>query len=236
MLEEQLPKSKLFEEMGDELVNEYAPKLDRTFVECNSIGSLSRFVYTRVQPTLKRSSNLLPTSSSWYILSMLVSDFLLFKFPAKKKKPSNSDQLVSTALNGSEPFTIEKLQHYLKADNVFSSKRAQSLYSQVKDIYYRDLPTSYTTAHHRSQLSKALHFFYSNVRGPMVNQYRTKLVDEFNNYWNCGHRHCDSESLTGHPCKYTVFCAPISLFTYLFFTNFDQSDSSNPNRQCSGVN
>ena len=101
-------------------------------------------------------------------------------------------------------FTIEKLQHYLKVDYLFSSKRAQQLYPQVKEMYYRDLPNSYSSVHHRAQMNKALLFFYSNVRGPMVNNFRTKLVDEFNNYWNSGHRHCDAESLTGHPCKFMV--------------------------------
>lgn len=72
----------------------------------------------------------------------------------------------------------------------------------AKDIYLNELPPAYPTLQHEAHLKRAMLAFSSMVKGPALQFYMKKLVDECLSIWSSGRQLCDAVSLTGKPCMH----------------------------------
>ncbi|CAN8285575.1 unnamed protein product [Cochlearia groenlandica] len=84
----------------------------------------------------------------------------------------------------------------------FSSLWCERALPAAKDMYLRDLPDCYPTLVHETHLQMALHSFRSKVRGPSVQVFAKRLINECICIWESGRQLCDATSLTGKPCEH----------------------------------
>ncbi|XP_048324105.1 uncharacterized protein LOC107410677 isoform X2 [Ziziphus jujuba] len=84
----------------------------------------------------------------------------------------------------------------------FSTLWCERSLPAAKEVYLKGLPTCYPTSQHEAHLQNALHALHSMVRGPAVQDFAKKLVDECTYIWKSGRQLCDAVSLTGKPCMH----------------------------------
>lgn len=162
----------------------------------SSVSGFSSYLFRLVLQTFKLRNTTLPTSSQWYFFTLLLGD--LFLFGKNQQQQSTLASLLPDARD------TEKLRSMLHVKSKFSTNRCGLILPKVKEIYFTDLPNLYTSKEHESRVYRSLQLFYTHARGPMVEYYKTLLIEEFSNIWLHGRRRCEIQSLTGHYCKYPI--------------------------------
>jgi hypothetical protein len=89
----------------------------------------------------------------------------------------------------------------LCTDTRFSEQRCLKVLPLALARYQENLPPHYPHAEHDRRLSMALALFNAQARGPVFQQYVTKLKADCKAHWENGRQQCEAASMTGNPCK-----------------------------------
>ncbi|KAF7823334.1 Protein SMG8 isoform A [Senna tora] len=148
-------------------------------------------------------------SSSHHILSRILSakSSCLDEFEIIKRKPRARNTVLPAAEGSSKvadpvDVAVSWLQSGKGLITKFSTSWCQRVIPAAKEIYLKDLPACYPTSQHEAHLGKALHAFFSMVKGPAVQPFAKKLEEECTLIWKSGRQLCDAVSLTGKPCMH----------------------------------
>lgn len=89
----------------------------------------------------------------------------------------------------------------LCTDTRFSEQRCLKVLPLALARYQENLPPHYALAEHERRLGMALALFNAQARGPVFQQYVSKLRADCRAHWENGRQQCEAASMTGNPCK-----------------------------------
>ncbi|KAJ4825046.1 hypothetical protein Tsubulata_009712 [Turnera subulata] len=157
----------------------------------------------------------LPSLESWLSSSQLLLQGVLTakrgcidEAELSKRKPrqrnigSGEVEGIASRSTGPLDIAVSLLESGRGMNTKFSTLWCERAIPNAKDVYLKDLPACYPTSEHDARLEKALRAFHSMVRGPAVELFTKRLVEECTSLWKSGRQLCDAVSLTGKPCMH----------------------------------